>query len=135
MVEYTVAYNEQHRIRKAVASLVEQSALEQECADAYLKYSLQTLILKSYDVFVCGANWSKDNHACIWNYELWSRCGGLQTAHGINLISDLLCKEGLHLPEVMKSFFLVFVPYFVCFRGFRINVLFYPCHEVSLMPY
>ena len=135
MVEYTVAYNEQHRIRKAVASLVEQSALEQECADAYLKCSLQTLILKSCFVYVVCVNWSKDNHACIWNYELRSRCGGLQTAHCIYLISDLLCKEGLHLSKVMKSFFLVFIPDFVGFWGFRINVLFYPCHKVSLMPY
>ena len=56
---YTVAYNKQHRTRKAVASLIEQSALEQEGADAYLKYSLQTLILKScfvYEICVC---WSK----------------------------------------------------------------------------
>ena len=53
MVAYTVAYNKQHRTRKAVASLIEQSALEQEGADAYLKYSLQTLILKSFVAFVC----------------------------------------------------------------------------------
>ena len=52
MVAYTVAYKGQHRTRKAVASLIEQSALEQKGADAYLKYSLQTLILKSFVAFV-----------------------------------------------------------------------------------